>query len=149
MTSSGGLQLSKAIRKCDPNDEDMIVEMAKKFIAYSPYSNVPVTDESLRGLFRNILQHGVVLTNGTGFICGMITPLFFCPSVLIATEMAWWSEGGQGQELRKAFEEWGRANGSHATQFSAFNNQFASSMNVMLTENGYNPVEISYIKAHI
>ena len=145
--SSDGPQPSKAIRKCNANDVEMIVGMAKRFIAYSPYSAVPLDDAHLRGLFDNLITNGVILTNETGFICGIITPLFFAPQVLVAAEMAWWSEGGAGQELKTAFEGWARERGASAVQFSAFNNQFAPSMNEMLTKDGYHPIEVGYLKA--
>ena len=145
--SSDGRPLSTETRRCNPEDVEMIVAMAKKFIAYSPYKDVPIDDDYMQSLFANLLEHGTIITNGTGFICGMLTPLFFSPNVVIAAEMAWWSEGGNGQDLKRAFEDWARSKGAQAVQFSAFNNQFAPKMNELLTKSGYYPVEVGYIKA--
>ena len=147
LTSSDGPQPSKEIRRCNQSDEDQIVEWALKFIAYSPYSMVPVDENHIRELFRQLLKDGVVLRGESGFIAGTLSPLFFSPSVLIAAELAWWSENGEGDALREAFHEWARDCGVEATQLSVFNNQYMGDLSKRLVNDGYKPLEISFIKA--
>ena len=148
--SSDGLSPSKETLKtrfAEATDEDHVVEMAKAFFAVSPYSGVEFDEESVRVLFRQLLIGGCVIVNERGFIAGALTPLFFAPHLKMATELAWWAPEGGGTELRELFEAWAVDNGAAGVQMSALNNSYAGRLTANLTENGYTPVEVSYLKA--
>lgn len=150
MISSDGQSHSKETLKtrfATADDENHVIEMAKAFFAISPYSGVEFDEESVRVLFRQLLIGGCVIVNERGFIAGALTPLFFAPHLMIATEVAWWAPEGGGAELRELFEAWAEDNGASAVQMSALNNAQAARLTGNLTENGYTPVEVSYLKA--
>lgn len=122
--------------------------MAVKFVAASPYNSVTPNLAHLEGLFHHLVEDPdkcIFVTEG-GFICGLLSPLFFAPEVVIATELAWWAEDGTGEALKSSFEDWAKHMGVSAAQFSTLNNQFAPQMAARLTEDGYTPVEVGYMK---
>ena len=121
--------------------------MAKDFFAVSPYSRVEFDDESVRVLFRHLLSNGCVIVTERGFIAGALTPLFFAPHITLATELAWWAPEEGGAELREMFETWALGAGASGVQMSTLNNSYAGRLAANLTENGYTPVEVHYLKA--
>lgn len=133
----------------NPKREEIepIIKMARTFIETSPYGGVTVDDAVLEGLCYNIAENGCLIKTEGGFLAGVLSPLFFAPDVVVAVELAWWSENGNGTELRTKFEAWAVANGAAAVQFSALNNSHAPRITAHLTDNGYTPVEVGFIKA--
>jgi hypothetical protein len=121
--------------------------MAKDFFAVSPYGSVEFEEEAVRALFRQLLIGGCVIVSERGFIAGALTPLFFAPQLKVATEVAWWAPEGGGTELRELFEAWAEDNDASAVQMSTLNNPYAARLAGNLTDNGYAPVEVSYLKA--
>lgn len=149
MISSDGQSPSKATlnpRFATEADEDHVISMAKEFFAVSPYGSVEFEEEAVRVLFRQLLIGGCVIVNERGFIAGALTPLFFAPHLKVATELAWWAPEGGGTELRVLFEAWAVDNSAAGVQMSALNNSYAGRLTANLTENGYTPIEVSYLK---
>ena len=128
-------------------DIDAILVMAEAFYSYSPYKAVGFDRQSVRVLLGQIIQSGCVVMTDNGFIAGVLNPLFFAPHVKVATELAWWAPDGGGEDLKQMFEGWAEDNGAHAVQMSTLNNSFAAKLAERLTDNGYSPVEVSYLKA--
>lgn len=149
-TYSDGQSPTAAIRILkNPKREEIepVIEMARKFVAASPYSGVEVSDATLEGLCYQIAEAGCLIVSERGFVAGLLSPLFFAPEIRVATELAWWAEDGNGEALREAFEAWATASGAAAVQFSTLNNSFAPRLAATLTGAGYTPVEVAYIKA--
>jgi len=150
LISSDGLFPSKETprtRFATADDEDRILEMAKAFFDYSPYSGVKFNDESVRVLIRELTTNGCMIVSAHGFIAGALTPLFFAPDIVVAAEVAWWAPEQGGAELREAFEEWANEAGASLVQMSTLNNGFAGQLATNLSQNGYSPVEVHYLKA--
>lgn len=150
MISSDGLCPSKETLKtrfATSADEERILEMSRAFFASSPYRSVQFDDESVRVLIRELMATGCIILSEHGFIAGALTPLFFSPQVLVASEIAWWSPDEGGLQLREAFEQWGRDNGASAVEMSTLNDKSAERLANNLTLNGYTPLEIHYLKA--
>lgn len=150
MICSDGPSPSKATlnpRFATEADEDHVILMAKDFFAVSPYGSVEFEEEAVRVLFRQLLIGGCVIVSERGFIAGALTPLFFAPQLKVATEVAWWAPEGGGTELRELFEAWAEDNDASAVQMSTLNNPYAARLAGNLTDNGYAPVEVSYLKA--
>jgi hypothetical protein len=150
LISSDGPSPSKVTLKArfaSEADEDHVIAMAKAFFAASPYSGVEFDEEAVRVLFQKLLIGGCVIVNERGFIAGALTPLFFAPHLKMATELAWWAPEGGGTELRELFEEWAVDNNASGVQMSALNNSYAGRLTANLAENGYTPIEVSYLKA--
>jgi hypothetical protein len=151
-TSSAGLSPSLETlnpRYAQAEDEDQIVEWAEDFFNASPYQGVSFDQTAVRALFNHLISSGlgVVLMHESGFIAGSLTPLYFSPGIKIATEVAWWAPERGGRELREAFELWAQLNGAQAVQMSTFNDTNGPGLAKNLTDNGYNPVEVAYLKA--
>lgn len=148
MTSSDGLSPSLEIRKASEEDVEHILEMALKFFHASPYRGVDFDFDAVRNLIKVVMANGCVLCTDRGFIAGTLTPLYFAPTEVVATELAWWSEGpeGEGSALRDAFEDWALEQGAGAVQMSTLNTPLAPSLARHLTDNGYAPVEVAYMK---
>ena len=150
LISSDGQQPSQATpspRAATTADAPAIAAMALSFIAASPYKDVEVTADSLMPLILSLIEDGIMFVSDNGFITGVVSPLFFAPSVLIASDLAWWSEDGSGEKLREAFEDEAANRGAHAVQMSVLNNDFASRLTKTLAEDNYHPVEVSFLKA--
>lgn len=133
----------------DSHDFPKVKEMVEKFLASSPYRDVTPDYAAIEGLFHHLVEDPdkCIFLTENGFVCGLLTPLFFAPDVIIATEVAWWSEDGKGEELKAKFEDWARSNGATASQMTTLNNPLAGRLGAHLVANGYTPVEISYLKA--
>lgn len=147
--SSDGPSPSQEIqtpRFAEEDDIPAIFEMVKDFIAYSPYSDIESDEAALLDKLYECLDHGCLITNGTGFIAGLLSPLFIKPSVTVVHELAWWAPNGGGAELRKMLESWGRSKGAHMARLTSLNNSEGARVASNLVTNGYVPVEIAYIK---
>lgn len=150
MTSLDGQSPSRETPKIRPataEDASIVMDMAEQFFHASPYSGVLFDRPAVQATFYNLIEHGCVLVTDGGFIAGMLSPLVFSPEVVVATEIAWWAPNGGGTELREAFEEWAKSKGAAAVQMSTLNNHYAQKLASNLSENGYTPVEVAYLKA--
>jgi hypothetical protein len=150
LISSDGPQLSpetQSPRPATTDDIAHVAEMAVKFISASPYRDVEVNIDDLESLIRSLIEGGILFVTDRGFIAGVISPLFFAPAIHVAAELAWWSEDGMGEQLREAFEDEAIKRGAQAVQMSVLNNNFASRLTKTLAEDGYHPVEVSFLKA--
>lgn len=128
------------------DDIPAIFELVKDFVAYSPYGDIDADEAALLDKLYECLDHGCLITNGTGFIAGLLSPLFIKPSVSVVHELAWWAPKGGGAELRNMLEEWGRSKGAHMARMTSLNNETGARVTSNLVSNGYVPVEIAYIK---
>ena len=150
MISSDGPSPTAATPKprfATETDIDRILTMAEDFFNVSPYKAVEFDREAVRVLLSHLRSSGCLIVTDNGFIAGALTPLFFSPSVKVAAELAWWAPDGGGEELKTAFETWAKDNGADAVQMSTLNNPFAARLAKRLTDNGYTPVEVGYLKA--
>lgn len=135
-------------KQATEDDIPHILKLAKEFHKSSPYKDIPIgSDEVLAKVATSVLSIGTIFFTDNGFIAGVLTPLLFNPDVLVASEVAWWSEDGQGAELMDAFEEWGREHGASIVQYAALNNDKLIEMDKKYTEYGYQLFEVSYTKA--
>lgn len=87
------------IRKATHDDIPRIVEMAERFYASTDYPAIgPASKASLAGLAIITMESGVMLVAQTdhgeviGMACLFIEPFTFNPSILVASELAWWIE---------------------------------------------------------
>lgn len=58
------------------------------------------------------ISEGVVFRGEKGAIGGMMQNTPFDREIKIATELFWWSEGGEGLRLLRAYERWAKEMGS-------------------------------------
>lgn len=150
-TFSDGLSPSPETQKprlATLEDLPFILECGRKFHAFSPYSSTEFDEAAVTHLVTKLIEepHGVVFVHDGGFIAGLITELFFAPSIKIAAELAWWAPKSNGSVLKQAFEDWAQHFGCSAVKLSTLNNEYAPSLARLLTEDGYTPVEVAYVK---
>lgn len=134
------------LKKATLDDQNTVLEMAKAFVNSTPYGVLGFEEKALEETFKNLVQGGVVYFNEHGFVAGMMSPLYFNPQVLIATELAWYCPEGDGGELREAFELWASANGAKAVQLSMFNTPGNQKLVKHIESLGYQAIEFAFIK---
>lgn len=133
------------VRQATVNDLDECVAHAKAFHQYGPYAAFPMDDEAFRAFLASIIDNGVVFFHEGGIIAGLISPLYFNPSILMGAELFWWAPAG-GRQLRTAFEAWARSQGAQGVQFSGLvNERFNASMS-LFKRAGFHPTEVGYLK---
>ena len=127
-------------------DLELVTGLSKDFHAYSMWRKEPFDEYAVKSLLYNLIQSGGVFTNGSGFIAGMLVPAFFSPTLVTATELAWWAPRGGGRELRDSFERWSLDNGASMVQFAALADDNWEEVNNNLLLNGYKLAELSFVK---
>lgn len=116
-------------RDATTDDLMALADMGVRFVEWSPYNMLGATrDEIAAGIMRVIEAGGgfarLLEEDGraVGMLLAVIAPTWFAPSVLIASELAWWVEpthrrGSGSLRLFRDFEAWGRQRGARV--FSA------------------------------
>lgn len=123
-----------------------LVAMGKKFHAMSPHRGMGEYDAlAMSRVIRFMIEsdHATVLTNGTGVIGGVLSPVYFNPSVLQLEESFWWAKKGGG-ELLTALEEWGIAKGAQYIMLSTLENKRALVIDRVIRRRGYKMLERRY-----
>lgn len=123
-------------------DLPRILEFAKAFHGYSPWSRYPMDEAATETYARNIMASGVILISDKGMIGGLLHAVPFAPSVVAGVELFWWGDG----QLKKDFEVWARERGANAIQFSALADDRSDIMARLFRRDGYRPVETGYLK---
>lgn len=122
------------------------MDHVRDFHRFSPYRVVDLDEAFVEQLLISCIEEGGVFINADGFIAGKLSPLLLNPNVKTAAEIAWWCPNGNGRELKNAFESWAKDQGAVLSQFSVLNNDFATKLHTYLTEDGYSPIEVAYVK---
>lgn len=127
-------------------DEPYLVELAREFHQYSPWRDTTFDEQAVYGLAVHLIGQGGVFFTDTGFIAGLLVPLHFDPSTIVATEVAWYAPDGGGRELRDAFEDWAREQGATMVQFSALGDEHLDQVHNNFLKNGFHLAELQYVK---
>ena len=100
-------------------DLELCLKMGRKFWERGPYSGRDCgayVEDDMRQTFLNIMQEptAAVFLTDTAMIGGLLSPLFFNKTHIVAHELFWWSEKGSrdGARVRKAFEAWAELSGA-------------------------------------
>ena len=136
------------VRTATVEDIPALVEMGAKFHAMSPHQFLGDYDaEGIGNMLHFMATNAgaILLTNGEGLIGGVLAPVYFAPSKIMAEESFWWAGKGGG-ELLAAFEEAARAKGAHFVLLSTLENERSAIIDRSVTRKGYRPVERRYIK---
>lgn len=129
------------IRKATRNDVPDLVKLGRSFvlaIGEEPH------DASLANYMRGLIDHGVVFRSDKGMIGGIIVSPPWNKRRLLAQEMFWWAEDGQGLALMRAFEAWAEEQGiaRRDVVFSAIGPEGRADK--IIKRRGYAQVERSY-----
>lgn len=127
-----------------------ILEFAERFFAQSPWrEHVELSEEGVMGALAALRENPNAYLEITedGAIGGMLTPLWFAPGVVIASELFWYSQKpGEGKALRERFEAWAKERGARLSHFSGMVNENEERLRRTLAEQGYHAKEIGFIK---
>lgn len=133
------------IRKATHDDIPRICDLGRDFHAYSPWSEVPFDRDSVADFSRRLIDSGVIFLSDDGICGGLLNPLYFNPSAVVAVELFWWAPT-EGRALRLAFEEWAQEMGAYAVQFSALGDHKSETVGALFKRAGYRKVETGYLK---
>lgn len=145
------------IRDAIASDEDAILEMARQFVAFTPYADTfTATDEELRATINNFIattKAFVAEVDGkvVGMLAAVITSVWYAPSHKAAVELVWWVDpahrkGMSGIRLVQAFEKWAEDQGASMVSMSNLevdDNGFVANM---LNRFGYRMSEQTHTK---
>lgn len=132
------------IRHAHSEDIPHLVEMGRKFHD-AKQNKYPFCAESTARFFEGMISAGVVFIAEDGFLAGAIAPEPSNNAYKVAHEAFWWSEGRSGFRLRKAFEEWAKAQGCSEVQFSHPDRE--TIVGRLLKKVGYRPATLTWSKA--
>lgn len=138
----------KALRKATLEDIDFIVSYAAMFYNNTHWKEVmPLDEESLYATVYGFLtnEDSVVFINEKGALIATLVKPFMNPSHVMAHEVMWFAEEN-GDELREAFEEWGRERGAKLFVMSQIINEREKVMRRLYQNKGYKPAETTVIK---
>lgn len=105
------------IRKATESDIPAIVAIGERFTTYHPY-NAEFDPQAAGTFVATLLRDGIVFVADeggqvVGTLVGMLTPLWYAPATMLATEIGWWLDedhrrGMNGLMLLRAFENWAK-----------------------------------------
>lgn len=133
------------VRRATAADVDECLRLGLQFHAYSPWAMFPADPEGLRAFLASLIEGGAVFLSEGGMIGGVLTPLYFNPSLTIAAELFWWAPK-DGDALRQAFEAWAVESGAVGINFTGLADARAPAITRVYRRAGYAPVETSYFK---
>lgn len=145
------------VRYATADDVPQLAILAGHFLRESTYAAMlPFDEDGIKLALSNMVANGVVLVaerNGVavGFLAGIMSAVWFCPSATVATEMAWWVSpdvrGGSPAAVRlvREFERWA---GEHNADYVVMSDivTLDSPAASMLSRMGYHTVERSHLK---
>ncbi len=133
------------IRQATVDDVQTAVEMGARFHAYSPWRDIPYDRTAMAGVMASLIEQGGLFLTDDGFIGGVVSPAYFSPSCVIATELFWYAPSGDGG-LRQAFEDWARSKGAYGVQCSALSDEHLPAVTRIYRRAGYEQGEVCFLK---
>lgn len=138
------------IRPATLDDMSALLDMAHRF-AEEAQLPAPICPASMGATFCNLIENGVLLTDGKHCAAGaLIYPAFFNASYTLASEFFWWVErearGSLGPMLLTALEEECRDRGAHSLTMMTLETVRPVAVGRLYERRGYRPQEHHYIK---
>lgn len=133
------------IREATHDDLPRVVELGAAFHAMCPYSGFPLDREAFAEFAARLIDGGVILLSDDGMIGGLLSPLYFNPSIVMGAELFWYA-GTTGKALREAFEAWARDRGAQGVQFSGLADERQAAIRRVFERAGYAPAEQAFFK---
>lgn len=94
-----------------------LIDMARRFHAQAS-PRWPLDETALETVLAHIAESGFLKVEENGFIAGLIVQNPISPKWLIAKEFLWWSDGGSGLRLARAFRAWAKSHDASEIQWS-------------------------------
>ncbi|MGB1215532.1 MAG: hypothetical protein ACPG4X_19335 [Pikeienuella sp.] len=105
------------MRRAAPDDIPELVEMGRKYHTLMQ----PEWELSEAGLAQTLavlMDSGYVMRTEAGFIVGVIQPNPIAVNWLVASELLWWAEDGNGHKLRRGFRDWAKERAASEIRWS-------------------------------
>ncbi len=137
------------MREATISDIDSMLRLGRLFHKASPYASIVRFDDvSMRETLSNLINSpsGVVFLTDYAICGGLLVPMHFNKSVVVAAELFLFSEKGSGSDVRKAFENWSADNGAKFIQMSCLVNAKEKPMRRLFSSFGYEAKEVSFLK---
>lgn len=147
------------IRPATHDDLDALLAMGEKFFSFSRFAQFAIFDrDTARASITALIdaEVGVCLVavidgEVIGGIVGALSPLWFAPTCLSATEFAWWvseeHRGGMaGVKLLRSFEQWAKDKGAAMVSLSDLIINGETPAGRLLENLGYLAIERSHVK---
>lgn len=116
------------IRPATDADVPALVALGQRFLAWSPYASLAVTDEALASAIRRVMATGFAMVaddagDPFGALLGVLSSPWVDDSKRIAVELAWWVEpehrgSTAAVRLLREFQAWAKANGADGVTLS-------------------------------
>jgi len=116
----------KHIRKAGPDDLDLIYDLSLEALGRSTYKDIPHDEFHAKKIFGGLIlnQFAWVTESGNGLLLGKISPIWFNPKVMVASDVIFYVRSGEkmraGVNLLKKFIEWGKDNADEVAMSISF-----------------------------
>ncbi len=133
------------IRLATEDDIARLLAMGRKFHAASPYAAHTFDDDAMAEVLRRMMaaDNSVVLCHEHGVIGGVLTPLYFSPATIMASELFWWAER-DGMALLEHFEAWADVMGAAGVTMSTLDG--SARLDRIMVRRGYRGAERSLMR---
>lgn len=132
------------MRKATRADVPHLVAMARDF-HNAHEARCAFSQSDMAEFFERLFEYGVIFITEGGFIAGAAAGAVSNASHLTAHEILWWATDGQGQALRKRFEQWAENQGCADVEFSHPEQQ--ERVSAVMQRAGYSPATRVWRKA--
>lgn len=137
------------IRRATPADLAEIVSLGAEFLEASPSRWIPLNEADFAETASRLIDGaGAIFLSDDGFIGGITVPCYFNFAHSFAAELFWFARK-EGQELREAFEAWGRERGATAATASGLADGREKAIRRVFRSAGYETMEIGFMKRFI
>ena len=135
------------IRAAGMDDIPRLMEMGQRFSKKAALvEHVGYDPASMEQTFAALITGGhPIFVSERGAIGGTSTPHPFNHDHIIAQELFWWSEGGDGLRLLKRFEKWCAEN-CHSLRMLTLEAIEPERTGKLYERMGFKPIERGYIK---
>lgn len=134
------------IRPATLDDMPTILALGAEFLAESPSKWIPLAEDDFAATCATLIEGaGAIFLSDDGFIGGVLVPCYFNHAYTFAAELFWFARK-EGQELREAFEAWGRNMGAAAATGSGLANDRERAIRRVFSRAGYETMEIGFMK---
>lgn len=126
-----------------------LVELSRQMVALLPVGKLaPFDVQSSLNTFSQMLmrEDAIILTSGTGYLIGVLTPLTFNNAFVFAQEIGWFETAKGGKVLIEAYEDWAKSQGALACGVARIEGARDGALDRIYKSIGYVPIEHHYIK---
>jgi len=147
------------VRRASMLDMEALIRMGTQFLAYAPQGkHFAINESEMVASWTRLLSSPQVVVfvgdrDGTAcaMLVGVVGSMWFAPSVLMASELAWWVEPevrGSPIAIRliRAYEQWATESGASFIAMASLSLDSGPDVGRLLKKLGYTQAETTHIK---